>query len=143
MKSIKQRLEEDYILGCIRYKNEHQFFIMPVAWWVLDYPKYSPSILIQDIYNFRNGVYIVKDNRIVDYLNSIAEDKISLSEVKNIMENFDEEYSRITFFIDFDNKQFINGFFDIEIEEYLPDEGWTGKFDYEPINYISKDVLEF
>lgn len=32
MKSIKERLEENYILGCIKYKNDYQFYIMPIAW---------------------------------------------------------------------------------------------------------------
>ncbi|MEO6228978.1 MAG: hypothetical protein ABJB11_09710 [Ferruginibacter sp.] len=139
MKTIKERLEEDYIPGCIKYKDEYQYYIMPIAWWILDYAKYDPSILTDDTFNFRNGVYTVTDNEIEKYLDSISVDKISVSEVKSISENFSEEYSRITFLIDFDKKLYISGFDDIEIEAYLPSSSWIGKFDWNPGNYISSN----
>lgn len=75
------------------------------------------------------------DNKIQEYLDAIEEDKISNTEYINIVDNFSSEDSRITFFIDFDSKIYVNGFYDIEVEEYLPNESWKGKFD-EPMNYI-------
>ena len=141
MKSIKERLEENYILGCIKYKNDYQFYIMPIAWWILDYVKNDPSILTDDPFNFRNGVYVVTNDKIDKYLESISEDKISISEVKNIMENYSEEYSRMTFFVDFDKKEYINGFDDIDVLDYLPNSSWIGKFDWDPINYIPAELI--
>jgi hypothetical protein len=105
MKSIQQRLDENYIPGCIKYKGEYQFYLMPIAWWILNYAQYSPSIL-QDLsrQNFRNGAFNITDDKIDLFFISISEDQISIPEVKSMMEHFPEEYSKITFFIDFDEK---------------------------------------
>ncbi|MBO9690437.1 hypothetical protein [Chryseobacterium sp.] len=142
MKSIKQRLDENYILGCIKHKNKYQFYLMPIAWWILNYEKYSPSIL-QDIsrQNFRNGALNVTDDKINLFFTSISEDQISISDVKSIIENFTEEYSVITFFIDFDKKEYISIFDYIEVETYLPDKTWLGKYG-NPTDYIPVNILD-
>ncbi len=142
MKTIKQRLEENYLLGCIKYDDHSAFYLMPIAWWILNYEAYSPSIL-QDSsrQNFRNGALNVTDDKIKVFLGSVEEDKIALSDVKQIMMD-SSEYSQIYFFIDFDEKLYINGFADIETERYLPDNSWTGKY-ASPLDYISKETLDF
>jgi len=142
MKTLEQRLDENYIAGCIKHRNQFQFYLMPIAWWILDYQTHDPSILQQDEFNFRDGIYNVTDDKIEDYLGSISIDNISLSEMKYIQENFAEEYSRLTFFIDFDKKEYVNGFPDIDVEEYLPDETWKGKFDWNPQKYIPDNLLK-
>lgn len=142
MKSIQQRLDENYIPGCIKYQNEYQFYLMPIAWWILNYAKYSPSIL-EDIsrQNFRNGAFNITDDKIDPFLMSVSEDQISIQEVKGMIENFPEEYSAIIFFIDFDKKIFISAFDDIEAETYLPDKSWNGKYG-NPMEYIPKIILQ-
>lgn len=141
MKSIKQRLEENYLLGCIKSKNDYQFYLMPIAWWILNYKKYSPSI-VQDTsrHSFRNGALNVTNNLLDPFFKSISEDQISVSEVKSMIENFTEEYSKVIFFIDFDEKEYISAFEYIEVETYLPDETWIGKYE-NPTDYIPKDIL--
>ncbi|MEO6721332.1 MAG: hypothetical protein ABIN67_13255 [Ferruginibacter sp.] len=141
MKTLKQRLDENYIVGCIKHRNQFQFYLMPIAWWILDYQTYDPSISQRDEFNFRDGIYNVTDDKIEAYLSSISIDNVSFSETKYIQENFAEEYSRITFFIDFDKKEYVNGFPDIDVEEYLPDEAWKGKFDWDPEKYIPDKLL--
>lgn len=142
MKSIKQRLEENYILGCIKRNNAYQFYLMPIAWWILNHEKYNPDYISNDgQYVFRNNVFNVTDDQLEPFFISISEDEISISEVKNIIENFSEEYSEIMFFIDFDTKEYISAFDDIEVETYLPNETWTGKYE-NPQDYIPKNILD-
>lgn len=142
MKSIQQRLDENYIIGCIKHQDQYQFYLMPIAWWILNYAQYSPSI-VQDIsrQNFRNGALNVTDDKIHPFFSSISEDQISISEVKTIIENFTEEYSVITFFINFDTKEYISTFDYIEAETYLPDKTWMGKYG-NPTDYIPKSILD-
>lgn len=141
MKSIKQRLEENYILGCIKHQNEYQFYLMPIAWWILNHEKYDPNYNPNDWqYIFRNNVFNVTDDQFDQFFESISEDQISISEVKSIIKNFSEEYSEITFFIDFDKREYISTFDYIEVETYLPDETWIGKYD-NPTDYIPKNIL--
>ncbi len=142
MKSLKERLIENYLLGCIKYKNRFDFYLMPIAWWILNYNKYDPSILnsSERINNFRNGITIVTDQKKDSFINSINEDKISLQELEEItcLDN-NENYEYLNFFIDFDKKEFINGFHDIEVEDYLPNETWVGRFD-EPKKYLPSEL---
>ncbi|RYE55748.1 MAG: hypothetical protein EOP48_09545 [Sphingobacteriales bacterium] len=129
-KSLKQRVETDYLIGCIKYKSAYQFYLMPLAWWILDYQTYDPSILQEDKFDFRDGIYCVSDNKIEGYLSSISEDRISFSEVQYIKKNWGEEYSQVRVFIDFDERQYISAFFDVSIEDYLPNDQWIGRFDW-------------
>ncbi len=142
MKSIKERLSENYIIGCIKYNGNYYFYLMPIAWWIINYEKYDPSILNskERISNFRNGVIVVADGQTDNFIKSIREDEISLQELKEII-LFDGKgnYDYLNFFIDFDKKEYINGFYDIEVEDYLPDETWTGKFD-EPKKYLPDEL---
>lgn len=43
------------------------------------------------------------------------------------------------FRLDFDKKMFVNGFTDMEVEEYLPDESWKGEFGT-PVNYLPEEI---
>jgi hypothetical protein len=148
MKTIEERILENYILGCIKYKGNYSFYLMPIAWWILNYAKYSPSILEnkERVANFRNGILVVDKENIKLYLKNIEEDKLTdkeLMEISNeINRKYPEEgYSYLNFFIDFDNKEYINGFYDIEMEDYLPDDTWNGKFD-EPLKYLPSELRQ-
>lgn len=142
MKSIIEKLEENYLLGCIRFEDNYHLYLMPIAWWIINYEKYSPSILNDEKRRseFRNGVLTVTDEKIVEFLDSIEEDKITeqnaVEIIHTIAKDFPEEnYGYLNFFIDFDEKKYISGFYDIEIENYLPGDGWKGFFDM-PIKYL-------
>lgn len=143
MKSIKQRLDENYIIGCIKFKNKYDFYLMPIAWWILNHEKYDPSYKSEEWeYVFRNNILNVLNNQIEDYLNSIQEDKISETDYKSINENFSKEDAQVYFFIDFDKKIYVSSFSDIEVEDYLPDDTWVGKYE-NPLDHIPKNILEF
>jgi hypothetical protein len=149
MKTIEERILENYILGCIKYKENYNFYLMPIAWWILNYAKYSPSILEnkERATNFRNGVLVVNKESIKPYLKSIEEDKLANKELIEIINEInkkypEERYSYLNFFIDFDKEEYINGFYDIELEDYLPDDTWNGKFD-EPLKYLPSNLQKY
>jgi hypothetical protein len=149
MNPIEQKLQKNYILGCIKYKDNYNFYLMPIAWWILNYAKYCPSILEnkERATNFRNGVLVVNKESIKPYLESIEEDKLTDKELMEIINEInkkypEEEYSYLNFFIDFDKKEYINGFYDIESEDYLPDDTWNGKFD-EPLKYLPSNLQKY
>jgi hypothetical protein len=149
VKTIEQKILENYILGCIKYDENYNFYLMPIAWWVLNYIKYSPSILEnkERKNNFRNGVLNVTDDNHIKYLLSIENDKISEKELSEIIEIIDKKYpgecySYLNFYIDFNKKEYINGFCDIELENYLPDNTWKGKYDV-PIKHLPKKLQEY
>ena len=141
-----EKLKRDYLLGCIKVKSTHKFYLMPLAWWILDYKKYDPDHSDEKDLSFRNGIYTVSDTKITEYMNSINEDIIDIFDVQAIIsivsQQFpDENYSYLYFYIDFDKKSYVNGLYDIELENYLPDSTWTGKYDT-PLNYLPEDLKD-
>ncbi len=153
MEDLKQRFENNYLLGCIKHLGQYELYLMPIAWWILNHEKYDPeyhskrkSVSFETGYGpskpepiFRDNILNVTDERIEDYLSSIKEDKLIFEDLKSILTDISEEYRQIYFFIDFDNKVFINGFFDIEVEDCLPDQIWKGEAG-EPVNYLPLDL---
>lgn len=88
---------------------------------------------------FRNNIYNVTDERIDEFIDSIDEGKLSLHELKFIIDDINTANAVILFFIDFDKKLFVNGFADIEVEKCLPDISWKGEQD-DPVNYLSENI---
>jgi hypothetical protein len=135
--TIKEKIANSYLLGCIKYKNDFTFYLMPIAYWILNHNKYDPYYNPNDWeYVFRDNILNVDDDKVEGLLKSIDIDKIDLTneEVKEYgMGNI------FLFFIDFDWKFFVSYFPDISVEEYLPNEKWIGKFD-NPIGYLPQNL---
>ncbi|MCF6405528.1 hypothetical protein L3C95_21710 [Chitinophaga filiformis] len=135
--TIEEKLEQGYFAGCIKYKNEYGFYLMPIAYWILNMntydPDYDPS---EDEFVFRNNVEVVSDDKILDFFSATEEYRISYQMLSAA------SLLHVIFFIDFDAKLFVSWFNDIEVETYLPDNSWKGLFD-DPNKYIPfKDIEE-
>lgn len=131
--NIDEKIKDNYLLGCIKYQSNFNFYLMPLAYWILNYSKYDPTYNPNDWgFVFRNNILNVDDLKIESFIKSIQIDKVDIESLNFKDYNFDDIF---LFFIDFDSKTFVSFFDDIEIEEYLPDENWKGKFE-NPINYL-------
>jgi hypothetical protein len=142
MIDLKGKLEDNYILGCVRYHGEYGLYLMPLAWWILNYAKYDPSFNpTEENSDFRKNILNVSDGEIDNFIQAIQEDRINLDDLMHAL-SASPENMNLSFFIDFDEKLFINGYFDnVEPEEYLPDDHWTGKLGY-PIEYLPEDLKQ-
>lgn len=137
---IQENIKNSYLFGCVKYKDKFSFYLMPIAYWVLNYAKYDPEYTPNDWEEgiaFRDDILNVDDSNIEPFIESIKVDKIDVDSVNFIDYNFEDIF---LFFVDFDSKTFISYFDDIEIEEYLPDEKWVGKFE-NPISYLPKEMV--
>jgi hypothetical protein len=141
MKELKELFEDNYLLGCIKYNNSYSIYLMPIAWWILNYKKYDPSYNPNDWTDvYRENILNVTDDKIDGFLKSIEQDRLSLDEVQLLGNDIPHEYLHINFFVDFDKKMFINGYSDnVAVEEYLPDESWRGQID-NSINYLPDNI---
>lgn len=134
--NIAQKFEENYLLGCIKYENIYNLYLMPIAYWILNYRKYDPDYNPKDWeFVFRANILNVTDEKIDDFLNAIEEDKLNTNEFIVAIRSLSSNYKQLCFFIDFDIKLLINGFYDVEVEDYLPDSSWIGKFG-KPLEYL-------
>jgi hypothetical protein len=110
MDDIKRKFYENYLLGAIKYQGDYNFYLMPIAWWILNYHKYNPNYdATKREEPFRNNVLNVTDSKIDDFVESI------------------------------DSKRFVSSFPDIEVEDYLPDSSWQGIFG-NPVEYLPDEL---
>lgn len=136
-KNIQENINNNFLLGSIKYQGLYKFYLMPLAYWILNYEKYDPTYNPNDWeFVFRDNILNVVDINVTSFLNSIKEDEVFLSNDEVEKYNLKDQ---LLFFVDLDKKLFINFFYDVEIEEYLPDSKWTGKFE-NPINYLPRNT---
>ena len=133
---INQKIDAGYFLGCIRHKDQYNFYFMPIAFWIINYSKYDPTYNPHDWdYFYRNNILIVTDDNVDSFMKAIDVDRITHEALVG------SDIEDITFYIDFDTKLFVNGFVEISVEEYLP-VGWQGKYD-DPLNYLRNECGSF
>ena len=138
---IQKNLDNSYLFGCVKYKNDYSFYLMPIAYWILNYAKYDPAYNPDDWKDgivFRDDILNVNDDNIGRFIQAIQVDKIDINALN--VKDYDLK-DVFLFYIDFDSKLFVSFFDDISVEEYLPDETWTGKFD-NPIKYLPKELAD-
>ncbi|WP_343696904.1 hypothetical protein [Flavobacterium sp.] len=136
---IQENIKNSYLFGCVKYKNEFSFYLMPIAYWILNHLTYDPEYNPDDWeFVFRGNILNVNDNNIDPFIKYIEVDKIDIDSVNMSDYRFMDIF---LFFIDFDSKIFISYFDEIDIEEYLPDDQWIGKFE-DPINYLSENLIK-
>lgn len=113
---------------------------MPIAWWILNYTKYDPGLGSKGLAStFRNGILNVVETEVGNFLKAIESDKITAADFKIAVE-VPVEYKKLSFFVDFDSKLFVNGFYEnVEPEAYMPDDDWQGEMGY-PIDYLPKEL---
>lgn len=142
MDKIIEKISNNNLLGFIKYKEVFNFYLMPVACWILNYSKYDPSYNPNEWeFVFRDNVLNVEDTEVERFLQSVEEDKLSIDDADKVvrLEREEEENVQVCFFIDFDAKLYVNGFSEIEVEEYLPNKNWVGKYE-SPLTYLPEKI---
>lgn len=137
--NIDQKIESNYLLGAVCVNGNLSFYMNPLAYWIMNTKAYDPTYNPNNSLGppFRNGVFIVDNSNIEPFLEAIEPDRISIEEVIQYIPEFGEELT-LYFLIDFDNKLFVNGYVDVEIEKYVPQD-WEGISD-NPLNYLPNEV---
>jgi hypothetical protein len=46
MSAIINKIEDNFLFGCIQYKNKTEVYLMPVAYWILNYEMYDPDLIL-------------------------------------------------------------------------------------------------
>lgn len=139
--TLKDRIEDGYVLGLVSYQDTIMIYMAPSAWFVMNYPKYDPSILTSQerSTDFRNGVLMVDNSTVEAYLKAMRPDAISVNDLKGELPNNHEALQPI-FLIDFNNQRYVSWFHDIDYEEYIPPD-WEGIFD-NPLTYLPDEIKQ-
>lgn len=127
---LKEKIEYGYLLGIIKYRDFFNFYLMPIAYWILNIQKYDPDYKPEDwSYIFRNNIENVVDQEIDNFIEAIKEDQFDPKAFNR------EDLPVINFYIDFDSKMLVSCYLYTEVERYLPNEDWKGIFD-DPQKYL-------
>lgn len=139
--TLKDRIEDGYVLGLVSYQDTIMIYMAPSAWFVMNYPKYDPSILASQerSTDFRNGVLMVDNSTVEAYVKAMRPDAISVNDLKGELPNNHEALQPI-FLIDFNNQRYVSWFYDIDYEEYIPP-NWEGIFD-NPLTYLPDEIKQ-
>jgi hypothetical protein len=137
--TIDQKIEANYLLGAVRVNGRVMFYMNPIAYWIMDTKSYDPGYDASGSPGplFRDGVFIVDSHNVNLFLKAIEPDSVSLEDIIGNLPLLGEELN-LFFLIDFNSRLFVNGYADIEIEKYIP-EDWKGIFD-NPLNYLPDDI---
>lgn len=137
---IINRLRNDYLLGYIQHADNGDFYLMPIAWWILNYKEYDPNYdpeQWKDV--FRDNTLNVDDENIQNFMNSISSDKIRVNELIATLKNIPSHYVDLFFFIDFDSKFLVSSFIEVQVKEYLPNDQWKSEI-ANPIDRLPNDL---
>ena len=139
MSDLLEKLDANYLLGCIKYRDAYALYALPLGWWILNFSKYDPAIVLgPEASSFRNGVLNVVDKEIESFLRAIESDKITSVDFTQATD-VPPDQRNLCFFVDFDTKLFINGYYEnVEPECYLPDDHWRGELGF-PMDYLPKE----
>ena len=135
---MKTLLKNEH-LGAVKLHARWRFFAGYIGEWILDYQSYDPeSNQAQWRSQFRGGLLRVDEKDAEQFCRVMSEREFTLAEVKALVEAQGPEKLPLTVVIDFDERLFVNGYYDRSIEEYVPP-GWRGIFD-DPLRYVPSEI---
>ncbi len=126
-------------LGAVKLSMKWRIFAGYIGEWILDYPSYDPEIKdAEQRSEFRGGVLIVDEKTAEQFCGAMSEHEFTLTEIEALIKQRGAENVPLTVVVDFDNKLFVNGYYDRSIEEFVP-VGWQGIFG-DPLQYVPAGI---
>jgi hypothetical protein len=127
------------LLGAVCHRQHWRFYSGTIAEWILDYraydPAYDPSAWPTP---FRNNLLTVSPDDAAAFQESMAPQEQSLDEVRALVQHRGTEAVPLSVVVDFDRRLFVNGYYDLAIEAYVPP-GWQAVFD-DPLQYLPEPL---
>ena len=100
MEDIKRKFLENCLLGVIKFKDSYDFYLMPIAWWILNYRKYDPEYEPSNWEaEYRNNILNVTDGEIENFVKAIEVDRLTVEDVISAISAIPPEYTRIVFLL--------------------------------------------
>ena len=131
------KVHENQIIGAVRLNSEWRFYSGATGEWIMDYKSYDPSYDPEKWPNtFRNGILEVDVHNASEFCTAMKEYELTLDDVVETMRE-DKDLS-LSILMDFDRKLYVNGYYDMLLEEYVP-MGWVGISD-DPTKFLSEDI---
>jgi hypothetical protein len=112
-------------LGIALYQGEIFLITGILAEFILDYRAYDPEYSSsRESSGFRGGVLTLTPNNISQFLSMLNARALTMTEMESLA-NSATDGSELLAFIDFDSQQYVHSYYDLALEEYIP-QGWHG-----------------
>ena len=127
------------MIGAVKNHFQWRFFAGTIAEWILDYSSYDPSYDPKKSRAvFRNNLLQVNEGNADAFCNSMETHELFSEDILNLVSDATEDEATLTVVVDFDNTTLVNGFYDIPIEDYVPN-NWTSYFG-NPLEYVPEEI---
>lgn len=137
--STEEKINSDYVIGVICYKNVWSTYFMPPIYWVTDSdyydPDYNPARTSDK--DFRGGVGKLSSANAEAYFKAIAEDYVSPAWLRENYLIYKDDLKPI-FLVNIDEHLFISNFYDVDYENHAAP-GWKSLFD-DPLKYMPDEL---
>jgi hypothetical protein len=136
---IEQDLQQDELIGVVRNHSQWRFFAGTLAEWILDYTSYDPSYDPSKWSYVYRGNLLKVDEHVADEFCRVMEVREFFPiDIQRLVKNHGSDKIPLTILVDFDERVFINGFYDLAIENYAP-AGWKAYFG-SPLDYVPEEI---
>lgn len=107
------------LLGAVCHNRVWRLFAGTVGEWILDYYSYDDSFSLDQ--PFRGNLYVVETKDGEAFLRAMAPYEVA---PETLTRTSPEERKPLTFVVNFDTSTYVNGYFDLALEDHVP-EGWN------------------
>lgn len=136
-----KELQQDELLGAVRLGSKWRYFAGTLAEWILDYASYDPDYDPANwTYIYRNNLLRVDETLANEFCDAMKEHEFIPEDIRHLVDKKGADKIPLAIVIDFDNLVFINGFYDLALEEYAP-KWWTNYFG-NPYEYVPPEVRD-
>ncbi len=105
----------------------------------MDYKSYNPNYDPKEWNEvFRNNILEVNEGKANDFCKAMENQEFLLHDIR--MNKSDGSRFVLSVLIDFDSRLYVNGYYDILLEEYIP-KNWVGIFD-DPLKHVPDNVKQ-
>lgn len=132
-------LQQDELLGAVRLESKWHYFAGTIAEWILDYASYDPGYdPTQWTYVYRDNLLRVDETLAKEFCTAMKDHEFLPNDIRQLVGEKGADKVPLIVVIDFDNQVFVNGFYDIALEDYAPK--WWNKIFGNPYDYVPPEV---
>lgn len=131
-------IDFDEYIGAVRLSGQWHFYHLILSEWIMDYASYHPDYKPKPG-GWRDNLLYVDENNAEEYLEYFHSREIDSSQIPFTRQDTFTTQPPLTFVIHFDDRVFVNGWFDmIAVHKYTP-KHWQAVED-SPYKYVPEAI---
>lgn len=134
-------IDADEQIGVIKLNNDWRIFYLDRGDWMLDYTKNNDEYVPSED-DWRYGFLVVDTYNADEYFKLYTDNEVAIEDILKLKGVLSMKIPPIKYFVDFDNKLFVDGTQDyITIDQLIP-LGWQG-ITYDPRIFLPDNIRKY